>query len=95
LGKRRVAQRRDDQLAVSKPEGRELFDHDVFLVQEIAADDAEVDRTEPDVARDIVVASIEDGEGKVSAVGKEALPVALELQADGMQEVKGVLCQAT
>ncbi len=95
LRKRRVAQRRDDQLAVSKPERRELFDHDVLLVQEIAADDAEVDRAEPDVARDIVVASIEDGERKVSAVGKEALPVALELQADRMQEIEGVLRQAT
>ena len=95
MGKRRVAQRRDDQLAVSKPEGRELFDHDVLLVQEIAADDAEIDRAEPDVARNIVVASIEDRERKVPAVGKETLAVALELQADGMQEIEGVLCQAT
>ena len=95
VGNRRVAQRRDDELAVAKPERCELFDHDVLLVEKIAADDADIDRAEPDVARNIVVASIKDRKRKVPAMGKESLAVALELQADGMQEIEGVLRQAT
>ena len=95
MGKRRVAQRRDDELAVAEPEGCQLFDGDVLLVEEIAADDAEIDRAEPDVAGNVVVPPIEDGERKVPAVGEEALAVALELQTDGMQEIERVLRQAT
>ena len=63
-------------------------------MQEVAADNAEIDRAEPDVARNIVIASIEDRKWKVATVRKEALTVAFELQADGMQEIEGVLCQA-
>ncbi len=76
------------------PSGASSSTRDIFLVQEVSADDAEIDRAEPDVARNIVIASIEDGKRKVPAVGKEALAVALELQADGMQEIEGVLRQA-
>src|SRR5215210_5290984 len=48
-----VAERRHDQLAVAEPERRELFNQDVLLVQEVAADNAEIDRAEPYVARNI------------------------------------------
>ena len=42
-----------------------------------------------------LVPTIKDGERKVPAVREETLAVALELQADSMQEIERILRQAT
>src|SRR5688572_10427454 len=77
FGVRRVPQGCEHQLAIAESERRQLFDSDVLLVEEVAADDAEVDRAQADVTRDVVVTAVEDRKREVAAVGEEPLPIAL------------------
>ena len=92
---RSVTQRRDNERTVAKSKRHELFDGDSFFVDEIAADDAKVDRAQADIAWNVIIPPIEDGEREVAAMGEESLPVALKLKSDRVQEIERVLGQTT
>ena len=55
-------------------------------MDEVLADDPGVDGAGGHVLRDIVVARVEQREREVAAGREEALVVALELEADGVQQ---------
>ncbi len=88
-----IAQHRDHQRAVAEAERTQLRHRQPFLVDQVAADDPEIDRAEADVLRDVVVPAVQDRKRKVAAAREEALAVALEVQPDGVEQGQGVFGQ--
>ncbi len=85
----------DHQAAGREAERRELAHAvgDAPLDQQVAPDDASVHRAIGDVAGDVVVAPIEDGEREVAAGREEPVAVTVELQPASVQQRKRVLRQ--